>query len=236
MTSLRARRMCVVLAVGLAAAVIAACSPIEVDQADPVTTTTPTASPTATTQLTTTTVMIGDSIMSGYGLETSQAWPALLADAEPLLLTNLACGGTGFVAVGDCGTDYAGFVPAVAALAPQLVVIESSSNDFDLSADQIAAATADTVQQLHDAAPYALIVGLSTIWNDDADVPDDTSVTSDALEDAVEDVDGVFIDVGQPLAGHPEWMQPDDVHPTAEGQRAIAAVVAAKLEAAGVLG
>ncbi|MFT4210459.1 MAG: SGNH/GDSL hydrolase family protein [Microbacterium sp.] len=236
MISLRARRTLGVLAAGLTAVVLAACAPVEAETTDPIATTTPLASPTATTQLTTTTVMIGDSIMSGYGLETSQAWPALLADTEPLQLTNLACGGTGFVAVGDCGTDYAGFIPAVAALAPQLVVIESSSNDFDLPADQIAVATEDTVQQLHDAAPYALIVGLSTIWNDDTDVPGDVDVTSAALEQALDEVDGVFIDVGQPLAGHPEWMQDDDVHPTAAGQRVIAAVVAAKLKAAGVLG
>ncbi len=180
-------------------------------------------------------VTLGDSVMSGFGLTARDAWPRLLAQRTHLSLVNLACPGMGFVVEGDCGTPYAGLVPAVAALQPDLIVVESSSNDFWQDADEIRFETADTVQRLHDAAPDALIVGLSTIWSDDPDVPDDTAVTSDALRDAVETVGGTYIDIGQPLVGHPEWMQSDDVHPTAGGQRAIEEAVASALRDASVL-
>ncbi|WP_295822962.1 SGNH/GDSL hydrolase family protein [uncultured Microbacterium sp.] len=180
-------------------------------------------------------VSLGDSLMSGFGLEPQQAWPTLLAARAHVSLTNLACPGMGFVVQGDCGTAYAGLVPAVAALQPQLLVVESSSNDFWEDEDEIRIDTADTVDQLRAAAPDARIIGLSTIWNDDPDVPTDTKVTSDALKDAVEKVGGTFIDVGQPLAGHPEWMQEDDVHPTPRGQRAIEQTVMSALQDADVL-
>lgn len=180
-------------------------------------------------------VTIGDSLMSGYNLPPEEAWPVLLGDRAHLALTNLACPGMGFVVQGGCGTTYAGFVPAVAALQPQLVVVESSSNDFWEDGDEIRSDTSDTVSQIHNAAPDARIVGLSTIWNDDPDVPDDTAVTSDALRDAVDEVGGTFIDVGQPLVGHPEWVQDDDVHPTARGQRAIEQTVMSALQDADVL-
>lgn len=201
--------------------------------AAPVLEATPSPSPSPGTPLRV--VTLGDSLMSGFGLEPQQAWPTLLAGRAHLWLTNLACPGMGFVVQGDCGTTYAGLVPAVAALQPQLLIVESSSNDFWEDEDEIRADTEDTVHQLRSAAPDARIIGLSTIWNDDPDVPGDTTVTSDALKNAVEKVGGSFIDVGQPLAGHPEWMQEDDVHPTPRGQRAIEQTVMSALQDADVL-
>ncbi|MDF2994263.1 MAG: lysophospholipase [Microbacterium sp.] len=180
-------------------------------------------------------VTVGDSLMSGAGLDLGEAWPDLMASRSHLALTNLACGGMGFVVEGECGTAYAGFAPAVAALQPGLLIVESSSNDFWQDSDDIRSATAATVDELHEAAPTAQIVGLSTIWNDDPDVPDDTAVTSNALHDAIDEVGGTYIDVGQPLVGHPEWLQDDDVHPTARGQKAIEQTIVSALQDAGVL-
>jgi len=178
---------------------------------------------------------VGDSLMSGFGLDLGDAWPVLLAGRAHLSLTNLACAGMGFVVSGDCGTPYSGFAPALAALQPQIVIVESSSNDFGQSADDIHSATITTVEEMHEAAPKARMVGLSTIWNDEETVPEDTAVTSDALKDAMGMVDGTFIDVGQPLQGHPDWMQEDDVHPTPRGQRAIEQTVMSKLQEADIL-
>ncbi len=182
-------------------------------------------------------VTVGDSLMSGFGLDLGEAWPVLLAGRAHLSLTNLACSGMGFVVSGDCGTPYVGFAPALAALQPDLVIIESSSNDFGEDPDDVYSETVVTVEQMHEAAPDARIVGLSTIWNDDStdDLPEEVAVTSDALRDALDLVGGTYVDVGQPLAGHPEWMQDDDVHPTAAGQKAIEKSVMESLQSAGVL-
>lgn len=180
-------------------------------------------------------VTVGDSLMSGAGLSIGEAWPDLMASRAHLALTNLACGGMGFVVEGECGTAYSGFAPAVAALQPDLLIVESSSNDFWQDPDEIRADTAATIEELHQAVPTARIVGLSTIWNDESDIPDDNAVTSDALRDAIDAVGGTHIDVGQPLLGHPEWLQDDDVHPTARGQKAIEQTIVSALQDADIL-
>lgn len=195
----------------------------------------PTPNPTSKTANRLRVTTVGDSLMSGYGLDLGQAWPTLLANKEHITLTNLACGGMGFVVSGDCGTPYAGLVPALAALQPDVVIVQSSSNDFGEDPDDIRSETITTVQEMHDAAPDARIIGLSTIWNDDADLPDDVASTSDDLRIAVGMVDGVFLDVGQPLSGHADWMQADDVHPTPRGQQAIEHAVLTSLQGAGIL-
>lgn len=195
----------------------------------------PAPNPTATAPERLRVVTVGDSLMSGFGLDLGQAWPVLLAGRAHLSLTNLACSGMGFVVSGDCGTPYVGFAPALAALQPDVVIIESSSNDFGEDPDDIAADTLTTVEEMQEAAPNAQLVGLSTIWDDEDDMPEEVQVTSDALANALDLVDGVYIDVGQPLEGHPEWMQEDGVHPTARGQKAIEQTVMSRLQAAGIL-
>ncbi|MDQ1083998.1 MULTISPECIES: SGNH/GDSL hydrolase family protein [Microbacterium] len=230
----------------LAASAVALLSGCAADPVAPATAPTPTfaapmlaasapSAPPVSSSATERVVTLGDSLMSGFGLSPRDAWPLLLAERAHISLTNLACPGMGFVVQGDCGTPYAGLVPAIAALQPDVLIVQSSSNDFWEDPDEIRYSTADTVDSLHAAAPGARIVALSTIWNDDPQVPDDTAVTSEALRDAVQAIGGTYIDLRQPLAGHPEWMQDDDVHPTARGQRAIEQTVMSALQEAGVL-
>lgn len=111
-------------------------------------------------------VTIGDSLMSGYGLDLGQAWPTLVANKAHVSMTSLACGGMGLVVSGDCGTPYSGLVPALA----DIVIVESSSNDFGEDPEDVRAQTLTTVEEMRDAAPGARIIGLSTIWNDETDL------------------------------------------------------------------
>lgn len=47
------------------------------------------------------------------------------------------------------------------------------------------------------------------------------------MRKALEREGGTYVDIGEPLRGHPTWMQDDDVHPTVRGQQAIAEAVRA---------
>jgi acyl-CoA thioesterase I len=143
---------------------------------------------------------IGDSIMSGNGLDPSEAWPVLLSASTGAAVANLGCGGAGFVAVGECDTDYSGLVAEAAAGHPDVVIIQSSDNDFGEDDDDIAAATTATVASIRAALPDARIIGLSTLWDQPGELPDQVASTSDDLRTAVEAVGGTFIDLGQPLA------------------------------------
>jgi acyl-CoA thioesterase-1 len=193
-------------------------------------------SSTATLVADPTVVTIGDSIMKGHGLTADQAWPALMAVQNDWRLDNLACDGAGFLAVGDnsdCGETFAGLVAKAAALHPRTVIVEGSSNDFGQNDTDLSAETLSQLQQLRNALPTAQIIGLSTIWGDTA-VPSQLADVDSQVHDAVDAVGGTFLAVGQPLSGHPEWMQSDDVHPTSAGQLALFAAVQTAFRQAGI--
>jgi acyl-CoA thioesterase-1 len=194
----------------------------------------PTASPTDGSAVRGTVVTLGDSIMSGYGIDPRDAWPTLLESETGHPIVNLGCDGAGFVEEGDCGTDYAGLIPEIVAESPALVIVQSSDNDADDSPAAIRSATRHTVERLHAALPTARIVGLGTLWNLPWDPPETIQVSSDALEEAVTDVGGTFVPIGQPFQDDPDLLQEDGEHPTAEGQRVLASVIRVALIDAGV--
>ncbi len=183
-----------------------------------------------------TVVTIGDSIMKGHGLSAGQAWPALMGAQDAWRLDNLACDGAGFLAIGDdsdCGENFAGLVAKAAALHPRTIIIEGSSNDFGQSDSDLLPETVMQLTQLRAALPDAQIIGLSTIWGDTA-VPAQLADIDSQVRTAVEKVGGRFLELGQPLGGHPEWMQSDDVHPTTAGQLALYGAVQAAFLKAGL--
>jgi acyl-CoA thioesterase-1 len=186
---------------------------------------TPTASEASQPRL----LAIGDSIMKGHGLSADQAWPALIASSRGWTLDNLACDGAGFLTPGDktdCDDTFAGLIAEAVKLQPRTVIVEGSSNDFGESNQALYKETVSQLQKLHTALPHARIIGLSTVWND-TPVPEQLAHVNNQVKQAVLKVGGRYLDIGQPLFGHPEWMQSDDVHPTAAGQQAIEAAVEA---------
>lgn len=174
-------------------------------------------------------VVVGDSISGGHGLLESQAWPAMLADEHHWALTNLSCDGAGVAALGDdddCASAYPTLVKRAVELRPQVVFVQASSNDLGMDDAEIRSATNQVVADVHRRLPGARLVGLSAIWNQDAP-PAQLAVITKALRKAIGREGGQFVDIGEPLRGHQDWMQSDDVHPTVAGQQAIAADVAA---------
>ncbi len=168
-------------------------------------------------------VVVGDSISGGHGLTPEQAWPSLLARAEHWQLTNLSCDGAGVVAEGDpdaCASAYPGLVKRAVDLRPQVVFVQASSNDLGEDAAEVTSATDQTVALVHRLIPEAHVIGLSAIWNEDAP-PAELDTISAALRKAIRQDGGTYVDIGDPLRGHPDWMQSDDVHPTERGQQAI---------------
>lgn len=182
-------------------------------------------------------VTIGDSIMAGHGLSDpgSTAWPVLLGEETATTVTNDSCSGAGFIAVGSCGTDFAGLIDEAVAAHPHLVVIESSDNDLGEDPAALARATMTTVAAIHAALPDAQIVGLSTLWDQPGATPAEVSASSADLERAVDAVGGTYVDVGQPIAGRAGLLQSDSEHPTVAGQRVLASAIVQDLRAAQLL-
>ncbi|MBF4583128.1 SGNH/GDSL hydrolase family protein [Curtobacterium sp. VKM Ac-2865] len=180
-------------------------------------------------------VAIGDSIMAGYGLDdTTKAWPALLARADHVRVTNLGCSSGGFLAVGACGTDFAGLIGQATAAHPSIVIVQSTDNDIGQSAASIETATGATVRALHAALPKAQIVGMNTLWDQPGAVPAEVGQSTASLRRAVRAVHGTFVDIGQPLKGHAALLQDDSEHPTVAGHRVLVTTIVKDLRRAGV--
>jgi acyl-CoA thioesterase-1 len=170
---------------------------------------------------------IGDSIMRGWGLTPADAWPKVISLTNGWDVTNLGCDDAGFVVSGkpsQCADTLVGVSSSVAALHPDLIIIEGSSNDFGQSNTQLLAATIKALAILRSQFPNADIVGLSTVWSDTAP-PSQLADVDSQVQQAVTAVGGRYFDIGQPLGGHPEFLQNDGVHPTATGQAALAAAI-----------
>ena len=182
-------------------------------------------------------VAIGDSIMKGHGLPASQAWPAIIGAANHWTVHNLACDGAGFKTVGapyDCAATFDALVQKAEEMKPDIVLISGSSNDLGTRNDTLSNATVAALHSLRTENPHALIIGISTVWGDTATPPQIDDI-NDQVSAAVDAVRGLYLSIGQPLAHHRSWLQSDDVHPTAEGQRVLAKVISRALRSANVL-
>ena len=172
-------------------------------------------------------LMIGDSIMKGYGLTPGEAWPELISATNGWDLTSLACDGAGFLAPGspdECGNTFVDVSRTAATLTPDLIIIEGSSNDFGQPNSQLLSATVTALTILRSEFPNAEIIGLSTVWSD-TEPPAQLADINSQVEQAVIAVGGRYLDIGQPFGAHPELLQGDDVHPTVAGQVALAAAI-----------
>jgi acyl-CoA thioesterase I len=171
-------------------------------------------------------VAIGDSIMEGHGLSANQAWVASIAKQDGWQLTNLASDGSGFVKVGNKGDTFADQARAAIAMHPSVVVVSGSSNDLGESNADLSAATTATLKMIRLALPTARIIAVSAVWGA-TKLPAQMTAINNQVKSAVAAVGGEYLNIGQPLSGHPELMQSDAVHPTAAGQLVLARAVAA---------
>jgi acyl-CoA thioesterase-1 len=172
--------------------------------------------------------------MKGFGLPPAEAWPALLATQQGWKLTALACNGAGFVTIGssqDCNTNFLGIITDAASLHPDIVLISGSSNDFGQSNAALLAASTNALARLRAQFPAAQIIGLSTVWGD-TEPPAQLADVDAQVKHAVNQVGGIWLDIGQALAARPDLMQADDVHPTAAGQLVLDNAILAAYTAA----
>jgi len=173
-------------------------------------------------------VAIGDSIAFGKGVTASEAWPAILSASHGWRLTDLAVSGSGFVKPGWNGATYRQQVDAALRLHPQVILLAATRNDRDQDPAAVTANADRMLRELREAFPDASIVGITGIWG--SDQPPATMTHVDEIVGyAVRDVDATWLDIGFPLVGHPDLLQPDGIHPNAAGQKVVARTIESKL-------
>jgi lysophospholipase L1-like esterase len=170
---------------------------------------------------------VGDSYTQGAGSTGADATiPELLSARETWIPTNLGHGGTGYITSADkqaCGLDYCPTyletLPEIIEADPEVVFVSGGRNDIS-SARTAPAAIADFYSQLRAALPNAQIIAVSPLWDDDP-APDGLGTIAAAVQVAVEDVNGTYLDIGQPLEGRTELMSEDGIHPADDGYALI---------------
>jgi len=169
---------------------------------------------------------LGDSFtQAGGASQPIYGWTGLVCAHFNWTQHNFGEGGTGYTTAGGNVADdtYPERVPFVAAVGPSIVVVSGGMNDEAKSTDaEFVQAVTATYQELRRRLPQAQIVGVNPFW--DADVPPDRLATmASEIATAVRGVNGVYLDIGDPLLGHPEYISADGVHPNNAGYAALAA-------------
>jgi acyl-CoA thioesterase-1 len=175
-------------------------------------------------------VMIGDSYAQGVGATSgSKSFPALLAKRMGWELTNLARGGTGYITTSDvngCGLEvcpnYRQMIPAIVAAEPTFVVITGGRNDRP--SDDLTRQIQGFYRELRLALPDAQIFATSPMTDEGA-APASFQDLATTIREAAELNGATYLDLGQPLEGHPEFIAGDGVHPNDDGHAAIAEAI-----------
>ncbi len=199
----------------------------------------PTATTTVSTSSTTATATVPDEplrvVILGDSYTQLDQWASEVADAANWDHVNLALAGTGYVSTAGrsaCGLDFcsafAGQVDAAARITPLPEVVIVTGGVNDPSGQLVAEAVHDTYAMARELFPNAIIVGFSP-FGKATEYPDSLVTLRSLIRSEVVAVDGIYVDVGHPLGGHPELISGDGLHPTPEGQHVFARAILAAL-------
>lgn len=140
---------------------------------------------------------------------------------------NFGVDGTGYAKSSAAGGPYSSRVEAVVAADPQVVVVSGGRNDRSDSPATAAERAAELFARLHAKLPDAALIAIAPFWGD-SDQPPEIVTLGHAVERAVDRAGGVYLDIPDPLHGHPSFMA-DDADPNDKGYAAIAAALAPQL-------
>ena len=172
-------------------------------------------------------VFLGDSYSKGIGASTNgKRWTTLVSAAMGWSELNLAEGGSGYTTsyLGQ-KTDYAIKLDIVAAAQPDILVVSGGRNDYEAGTSSITGAVAVSLfQAIKAAAPNTEVIVTSPIW-DSTVPPADFATLIDGVKTATESAGARYLDIGEPLADHPDMIDPDGLHPNDAGHRTIAGAV-----------
>jgi len=167
-------------------------------------------------------LFFGDSYFVGGGCspDAEQDMAYRAGTALGYRTTVRGAGGTGFVAANP---DY-DLPPYLAQIHdgaldlrnPKLVVIAGGSNDVGLPLDQVKQNASKILRIARKKYPPALLVLVGPM--DAYGGYDDSIPIRDALRSVAKKLDVPFVDDMTWLAGHPDWLCPDYVHPTYAAQ------------------
>jgi lysophospholipase L1-like esterase len=171
---------------------------------------------------------LGDDWTAGIGASAeAKRFTTLTCAQLHLQERNFGVDRTGYAKSANGGGAYGSRVAAVVAAQPEVVVVSGGRNDRDDSAATAAHAAHELFATLHEQLPHAVLIAVAPFWGD-SDLPPEIAALAGAVETAVTDVGGTYLDLPDPIHGHPDFMA-DAGDPNNAGYAAIAAALESRL-------
>jgi lysophospholipase L1-like esterase len=172
---------------------------------------------------------LGDDWTSGAGASgKAQRFTTLVCTQLGAREKNFGVAGTGYAKASASGGAYESRVAAVAAADPQVVVVSGGRNDKVDDAATAAEHAKALFRALHRRLPDAQLVAVAPFWGD-SDLPPEMVALARAVKKGVTAVGGTYLDVPDPIHGHPSFMA-DLADPNDQGYAAIATALAPELQ------
>jgi lysophospholipase L1-like esterase len=173
---------------------------------------------------------LGDSFTAGKGAVPQTArWTSLVAKELNAKEVNFGEPGTGYLRAGRANAcegkpcaAFEGLVAKVVAAKPDIVMIAGGANDVGLPLDEVRAAVVKTITSLHKGLPEAEINVVTPWWDSRPETAAFTDLVA-AVKEAAKANGALYVDTGQPFAGHPELLGNGEA--TNKGHRALADAV-----------
>lgn len=182
-------------------------------------------------------LFLGDSYTEGSGLATdelSTRWATVLAKRLDWTEVNAGCNGSGYTRPGAaCGNNYVERLPSLEEVDPDVIIVSGGVNDLGATEDLIDTQVRETFKALHETFPEAELYAVNGIYYMGPVTPPLLAYLNEAVAHATAQAGGTYLDIGDPLLGHPELMGPDGVHPNPAGHELIADLTQSALERSG---
>jgi lysophospholipase L1-like esterase len=173
---------------------------------------------------------IGDDWTAGTGASSHKhRFTTVVSHDLHLTERNFGADGTGYAKATSSDGDYTERVADVVAAHPDVVVVSGGRNDNSNLLATVASRARSLFDDLHAKLPKATIVAVAPMWGD-SDKPGEVVAIGQAVKSAVTAAGGKYLDIADPIHGHPGFMA-DAADPDDDGYAAIAAAVAPKLKA-----
>lgn len=178
-------------------------------------------------------VFLGASITAGCCTKQVPSWPNQVAQQLNWKVINLARRGTGFTHGNTYGVCADGSCRSISQMAvraitqrPDAVVVSGGRNDCKIAMSDPQRAQ-NAINQTFDALrvglPYTPIIAMSVIYNQKRDIPECYSRVNSWIATAAAKNRVAFVpDVTTWMAGHPEFLNADRVHPNDAGHTEVA--------------
>lgn len=177
-----------------------------------------------------TVAFLGDDWTAGDGAsQPSRRFTSLISRDLHLTERNFGVAGTGYAKSSEHGGRYASRLDAVVAAHPDVVIVSGGRNDMTNFPATTADAAKALFRQLHAKLPHATLIAIAPMWGD-SDLPPELADLGDAVRAAVSSVGGHYLDIADPIHGHPSYMS-DDADPDDAGYAAIARALEPALRA-----